>query len=94
MSKYEDPYQPTSSRESKTEVILGIAVAMMVLSRATTKRARQRPKESMASVRPPGYLDSSSVSSSYVLSSLTSFVPLISSSRSAFFTSLEVVIAS
>jgi hypothetical protein len=27
VSRYEDPYQPTSSRELKTVVIVGIAVA-------------------------------------------------------------------
>ena len=30
--RYEEPYHPTSPRESKTEVIFGIAVAMIVLS--------------------------------------------------------------
>ena len=60
VSKYEDPYQPTSFKESKTVVILGMAVAIMVLSRATTKVERQRPKVRMAKLNDLGYFDSSS----------------------------------
>jgi len=66
VSKYEEPYQPTSSRLLKTEVILGMAVAMIVLSRAMTKVVRQRPKESVHNLTPDRYLDSSSGSSSSV----------------------------
>lgn len=32
MRRYEEPYHPTSSRESKAEVIFRIVVVMIVLS--------------------------------------------------------------
>jgi hypothetical protein len=51
---YAEPYQPTSASELKTEVIFGIAVAIIVLSRAMTKVVRQRPKERSQSLGPEG----------------------------------------
>lgn len=56
-------------------MILGIAVAMMVLSRAMTKVVRQRPTERMASLKPLRYLESSSGA---VDSSLSSEVAMAS----------------
>ena len=60
VSRYEEPYQPTSLSELKTVVMRGMAVAMMVLSSAMTKVDRQRPKVRMANGKALGYLDSSS----------------------------------
>src|SRR4051812_25324648 len=40
VKRYDEPYQPTSLRELKWSVILGIAVAIIVLSSAMRKTAR------------------------------------------------------
>src|SRR4051812_45794449 len=53
-------YQPTSGRALKSSVMRGIAVAMIVLSRAMQKTARQRAIEINASLMPFGYSTSAS----------------------------------
>src|SRR6202012_1319100 len=60
VSRYEEPYQPTSSKLLNTVVMRGIAVAMMVLSSAITKVERVRPGVSRGRGRRVAYLDSSS----------------------------------
>lgn len=58
--RYEDAYQPMSSRELNWLVICGTAVAMMVLSRAMRNIARSSATIISATFLPLGYSVSSS----------------------------------
>lgn len=55
MGTYAEPYQPTSSSDLKWSVILGMAVAMIVLSRATRKTEIARATVRRTSLTPSGY---------------------------------------
>jgi len=60
--RYELAYQPMSSSEWNTFEMTGIAVATIVLSRATRSTDMQRAKEMKISLAPLGYSTSSSKS--------------------------------
>ena len=60
VKRYADPYQAISLMALKWSVILGIAVAMMVLSRAIQKTVKQRATVMRVSLIDVGYSMSSS----------------------------------
>ena len=57
--KKADPYQPTSERELNSSVILGMAVATMVMSSATRKIVRATPARMRTSCPACGYKEDS-----------------------------------